>query len=118
VAAASVVWVATLPTDVTVAVSVLPPRSMAIFSPTAKPSALCTGRLVVPAGKSSHGPVETLMNTLVGGGAAVPARVTSRLSPSMSIATPGDRSVALRTVMVVAPAITGAASPELARPRR
>ena len=54
VEAASVVWVAALSTDVTVAISVLPPKSMLIFSPTANPSALCTGRFVVPAGKSSH----------------------------------------------------------------
>ena len=72
VEAASVVWVAALPTEVTVAISVSPPRSMLIFSPTAKPAALCTGRFVVPAGKSSQGPVETLMNTFVGAVAAVP----------------------------------------------
>jgi hypothetical protein len=116
--AASVVWVAALPTDVTVAISMLPPRSMLIFWPTAKPSALCTGRFVVPAGKSSHGPVETLMNTLVAAVAAVPALLTMRLSPPTTISAPDIRSVVLRRLTVVAPAAAGAARPELARPSR
>lgn len=57
VEAASVVWVAALPTAVTVAISTLPPRSMLILSPTAKPSTLCTGRL---------GPLPSVVLTLTG----------------------------------------------------
>jgi hypothetical protein len=112
------VFAAAFPTAVTVAISVLPPRSMLIFWPTAKPSTLCTGRLVVPAGKSSHGPVETLMNTLVGAVAAVPALLTMRRSPPTTISAPGPRPVVLRRLTVAVPAAAGAASPELARPRR
>jgi hypothetical protein len=67
--AASVVCVAALPTEVTVANSVLPPRSMLIFWPTANPSVLCTGRLVVPAGKIQPGSGGHIDEHLVAGAA-------------------------------------------------
>ena len=92
--------------------------SMPIFWPTAKPVAFVTGRLVEPAGIVSHGPVETGMNTVVIAVAAVPTLAIVRVSPSMSIFWPAAKPVVLLTLIVVAPALAGAASPELERPSR
>ncbi len=91
---------------------------MPIFWPTAKPAALVTGRLVEPAGIVSHGPVETGMNSVVMAVAAVPTLAILRVSPSMSICWPAAKPVTLLTLIVVAPALAGAASPELERPSR
>ena len=91
---------------------------MPIFWPTSKPSALVTGRLVEPAGIVSQGPVETGIKTVVMAVAAVPTLAIVRVSPSISIFWPASKPLVLRTLMVVAPGLAGAASPELARPEQ
>ena len=92
--------------------------SMPIFWPISKPVALVTGRLVEPAGMVSHGPVDTGSNSVVMAVAAVPTLSILRVSPSISICWPAAKPVVLLTLIVVAPALTGAANPELERPSR
>ena len=69
-------------------------------------------------GTSSHGPVETGTNIVVMAVAGVPTLAMVRVSPSMSIFWPASKPVVLRTWMVVAPGLAGAASPELERPSK
>jgi hypothetical protein len=90
---------------------------MPIFWPTSNPAAFTTGTLVDPAGIVIHGPVETGANTVVIAVAAVPTLAIVRTSPSTSIFWPSAKPVVLLTYAVVAPAVTGDASPEPASPR-
>src|SRR5689334_4649987 len=92
--------------------------SMPIFSPTVKPAAFATGKLVEPTGIVSHGPVETGANTVVIAVAAVPTFLMTRVSPSILICCPLANPVVLLTGMLVAPARAGADSPEFERPSR
>ena len=106
------------PTAVTVATSWLAPEPRPTFWPTVKPFVLVTGTLVEPAGIVITGPSGSGCHSVVLPEAAVPRLAILRDSPSTSIVSPAVMPVVLRTLIVVSPALAGAASPELDRPSR
>src|SRR4051794_32137569 len=92
------------------------PEPIISFWPTVKPPVPATGTLVEPAGTVITGPSGSGCQSVVLPLAAVPTPAIVRVSPSTSIVSPALMPVVLRTLMVLSPALAGAASPELERP--